>query len=213
MIVFSTRVIVIQFLFNKKETKKKKDKPTFHHFINQMSILDIIGTGTDKIMFCPVILTKGKRKNLSCNRKIIENTSNGSFCKFHTVKSEPISYCSVILTKGERKNQTCNRKSLHLDTKMCKIHTTLEERRPYNPYVDKEYNVQIEDNYTVSFEIYKSNDIKKNKNNNDDYNDDKEKPEIEKCSEIDIKPRKMTLNMHKMNSSLLSAIQCVSCNN
>lgn len=97
---------------------------------------------------CSIILTKGRRKNLPCNRKVLEGTS--LFCKFHTVKIEPIVYCTVILTKGERKNQTCNRKSVNPKNKMCKIHMTLEEKRPYNPYNDNEDNISLIDNFLVS---------------------------------------------------------------
>ncbi len=111
----------------------------------------------DKEKFCKIILTKGKRKNLPCDRKILEDSD--AFCKFHMVKTEPITYCTVILTKGARKNQTCNRKSMqqkNFDTadnassnvptdKMCKIHTLLEQRRPYNPYVDNEFDVPCDE--------------------------------------------------------------------
>jgi len=87
---------------------------------------------------CSVLLTKGKRKGTACNRKI---TDEEQFCKFHVAKNIPSEVCPVILTKGERKNQTCERKVLP-NGKLCKMHQALEDRKPYNPYVDYEYDVE-----------------------------------------------------------------------
>jgi len=92
---------------------------------------------------CIVILSKGKRKGLPCNRKILQE--NDDFCKFHLGKSISTDLCKMILTKGERKNQQCLR-SVVDDSTICKIHKTLEDKKPYNPYVDKEVDVTITDN-------------------------------------------------------------------
>jgi hypothetical protein len=90
---------------------------------------------------CPLVLTKGKRKGLSCNRKIL--VKEEKYCKFHQEKTEDKSTsCTVILTKGERKNQSCNRKIIE-GGKLCKIHQNLEDKRPYNPYIEKESDVII----------------------------------------------------------------------
>jgi hypothetical protein len=53
------------------------------------------------------------------------------------------------MTKGERKNQPCNRKVAE-DSNLCKIHKTLEDKRPYNPYVDKECDFEERDDEFVS---------------------------------------------------------------
>ena len=98
---------------------------------------------------CSVSLTKGKRKGLPCDRKIILESDN--FCKFHINKAVPTHLCKVILTKGERKNQTCNRKVAEEDPEnpsgseqgLCKIHKTLEQRRPYNPYSTNEEDINL----------------------------------------------------------------------
>lgn len=98
---------------------------------------------------CTVLLSKGKRKGLPCNRKI--NTEMDDFCKFHINKAVETNICSVILTKGERKNQSCNRKvvcTIEDETNgtrgLCKIHKTLEDKRPYNPYNEKETHVVVD---------------------------------------------------------------------
>jgi len=92
---------------------------------------------------CSVVLTKGKRKGLSCNRKILPETE--AFCKFHLTKSIPQELCKVILTKGDRKNQTCNRKVASEGDDLCKIHRTQEDRKPRNPYVENEADVTFDD--------------------------------------------------------------------
>ena len=104
-----------------------------------VSISQVLGKKTVK--FCPVVLSKGKRKGNPCSRKIVQ--AEEEFCKFHLGKSIDTNVCTVILTKGERKNQTCNRKVLEGSLTLCKIHKTLEDKRPSNPYMDKEANVEI----------------------------------------------------------------------
>ena len=89
---------------------------------------------------CTAILSKGKRKGQLCNRRILQE--NDPFCKFHLGKSTENELCTIILTKGERKNQPCNRKIIENST-MCKIHAALEEKRPYNPYIDKETDAVV----------------------------------------------------------------------
>ena len=96
---------------------------------------------------CPVILSKGKRKGLSCNRKII--LDGETFCKFHMSKSVESQLCTVILTKGERKNKPCSRKVVE-GSPLCKRHVALEEKRPYNPYVEKESDISIVGNLVTS---------------------------------------------------------------
>jgi hypothetical protein len=97
---------------------------------------------------CEILLTKGKRKGLTCNRKII--TEGDEFCKFHLGKSNEVFLCNVILTKGERKNQTCNRKAIEGDAdKLCKIHRTLEDKKPKNPYTTNEFPVQLDEKEKV----------------------------------------------------------------
>lgn len=96
---------------------------------------------------CAVVLSKGKRKGLPCNRKILQD--NDDFCKFHLGKSVDTDVCKVILTKGERKNQQCLRAVVD-GSKLCKIHKALEDKRPYNPYVDKETGAIIEKNKIAS---------------------------------------------------------------
>jgi len=96
---------------------------------------------------CPVILSKGKRKGLSCNRKII--LDGETFCKFHMSKSVESQLCTIILTKGERKNKPCNRKVVE-GSPLCKRHVALEEKRPYNPYIEKETDIQINDDLVTS---------------------------------------------------------------
>ena len=86
---------------------------------------------------CKMILSKGKRKNEFCNRKI----EDGTTCKVHIGK-EFQQKCGVILTKGSRKNQVCDKKILD-GGKICKMHQTLEDNKPYNPYMENEYNVKI----------------------------------------------------------------------
>ncbi len=97
---------------------------------------------------CTVKLSKGKRKGLNCNRKL-NSTIDEEFCKFHVAKSATSELCPVILTKGERKNQMCNRKVMTnsdgSSEKLCKIHKTIEIKRPYNPYEDKEGKVDKAD--------------------------------------------------------------------
>jgi hypothetical protein len=102
---------------------------------------------TKEPVFCSVILSKGKRKGLPCKRKILQDTD--LFCKFHLGKATEKDVCTVILTKGERKNKPCNRKVADNST-MCKIHTSLEEKRPYNPYVDKEADAVLDKDHFVS---------------------------------------------------------------
>lgn len=102
-----------------------------------------------KVKTCLVILSKGKRKGLECDRKIIQDCEN--FCKFHLGKSTTLNFCNVILTKGERKNQTCNRKVVEIldidgniinqNETLCKIHKNLEDKRPFNPFVDNEIEI------------------------------------------------------------------------
>lgn len=96
---------------------------------------------------CKVTLTKGKRKGFACNRKLA--VEGETVCKFHAGKPVSLELCTIILTKGERKNQTCNRKSLENDV-LCKIHKTMEMKRPYNPYVDKERPIFLHDNILIS---------------------------------------------------------------
>jgi hypothetical protein len=98
-------------------------------------------------VLCNVILSKGKRKGLPCKRKILQETDE--FCKFHLGKASEKELCTIILTKGERKNKPCNRKVADKST-MCKIHTSLEEKRPYNPYVDKETDAVMDGSHYVS---------------------------------------------------------------
>jgi len=101
----------------------------------------------EKHLLCSVVLTKGKRKGLNCERKILQDTDK--FCKFHSGKSVEKEICTVVLTKGERKNQPCNRKVAE-DSKLCKIHQSVEDKRPYNPYVDKESDATINGNSVTS---------------------------------------------------------------
>jgi len=102
---------------------------------------------TKEPVFCNVILSKGKRKGLPCKRKILQDTD--SFCKFHLSKATEKELCTIVLTKGERKNKPCNRKVADNST-MCKIHTSAEEKRPYNPYVDKERDATFTDTLVTS---------------------------------------------------------------
>ena len=88
---------------------------------------------------CTVVLSKGKRKGLSCNRKILQEGE--TFCKFHQNRITDKTSCNIILTKGDRKNQPCNRKVIE-GGNLCKIHQSLEDKRPFNPYVTKESDIK-----------------------------------------------------------------------
>lgn len=56
---------------------------------------------------CPFILTRGKNKNLPCNRRCVED----GYCKNHKSFSEQ--GCQFILTRGNRKSEKCNKPIKH----------------------------------------------------------------------------------------------------
>lgn len=100
---------------------------------------------------CKMVLSKGKRKDSMCNRKLQDDETD--FCKFHVDKGSPFEVCMTILTKGERKNQFCLRKVSEeedIPGKLCKIHAALESKRPTNPFTEKEVNARISGKKVIS---------------------------------------------------------------
>lgn len=108
-------------------------------------------------MECKIILTKGKRKGQMCKNKIYGE--NKTICKLHDIEDG----CNLIMIKGERKSLPCNRKITDITRKLCKLHSLNEINRPYNPYIDNEFDIKINndviesinDNYSFPIEIMK----------------------------------------------------------
>lgn len=111
---------------------------------------------------CSMLLTKGKRKGTPCGRKI---SSSNAFCKFHSLKPEPMRTCSMVLTKGARKTETCNRKVATLDTEtlqnntLCKLHWIAESKRPKNPYLEYEHDINLHYNSTEGYVLKVENEV------------------------------------------------------
>jgi hypothetical protein len=123
------------------KTLPKASKALPKATLSKASLKASLSKASTETKVCPMELSKGKRKGLLCNRKIL---SDEEYCKFHLDKipATESQVCKMILTKGDRKNKFCLRE-VEGGKGLCKIHAALDEKRPYNPYVDKEVPANI----------------------------------------------------------------------
>lgn len=96
---------------------------------------------SDQPSACQMTISKGKRKGLPCDRVTL--SPDEAYCKFHAVKNTPVRTCSMILTKGVRKTLTCNKRVTSTEHDLCTLHWLRECRRPGNPYIEHEKDIQV----------------------------------------------------------------------
>jgi hypothetical protein len=93
------------------------------------------------VLKCDAIILKGSRKGELCSKNTTRDQVTNEFtskCKLHV----PTNKCNVLIVRGARKNLLCN-KNVFIDSEVyCKKHYFVEIKRPYNPFLDNEKDVE-----------------------------------------------------------------------
>jgi hypothetical protein len=124
---------------------------------------DASGKNAPNVQVCKVILTKGERKNQPCNRKVfLEQSVSKDDEDGEDLREESSSDPRNPRNPRDPRDPR-NPRDPRDPPILCTVHQLVEDKKPFNPFVEKERSFRRQDNFLIS-ELGKVDMTKLNKN-------------------------------------------------